>query len=128
MQRVSSARLRRGSGRLRVVMLAAAALFVLALPTTGSAIVKIDDENNDQLADFDVRDAATVAPTAAQKTAAQGLAARVTWNSYGTPGTIFNENGWVARGIKAPSAAAAARVWLNGHKGLFRIDSGSAGL
>src|SRR3954463_11424022 len=125
MPRVANARRRRGSGRLRALMLAAGAVLVLAVPSTGMAIVKIDDENNDQLADFDVRDEATAAPTAAQKAAASGLSAKVTWNNYGTPGTIFNRKGWVARDIKAPTAAAAARVWVNSNKSLLRTSASS---
>src|SRR4051794_3956965 len=123
MQRVSNARRRRGAAGLRALMLAAGAVLLLALPSTGGAIVKIDEQNNDQPADFDVRDEAKAAPTSAQKAAARGLAARVTWNNYGTPGSIFNQKGWVAKGIKAPTAASAARVWINSHRALFRTSA-----
>src|SRR3954447_13205720 len=125
MQSVSNARQWRGVRHLRMVMLAVGAVVLLALPSTAGAIVYIDEDNTDQLADFDVRDEATVAPTAAQKPAASGLAARITWNNYGTPGSIFNQKGWGARDIKAPTAAAAARVWVNSHKSLLRTSASS---
>ena len=104
---------------LRLAFLAAFALLALALPSTGLAIVYIEGVTNDQLPDYDASAEITAAPTSAQSSAAKSLNASVTWSNLGTPSTIFNSHGYVATGIKAPTAAAAAGKWLRSHSRLF---------
>src|SRR3954471_1796876 len=101
------------------------ALLALAMPSGSLAIANIEDVTPGQLPDYDSRDA--VAPTAAQLSAAGDLGARVTWNRFGTPSSVINFGGFVATGIKAPDAVAAARQWVNANAALFRLPS-AAGL
>jgi len=105
------------------VLLAALAVLALTLVPSSFGIVYIEGVTNDQLPDYDASAGLELAPTAAQTRSAQSLGANVTWNSYGTPATIFNPTGYVATGIKAPSAAAAARSWLRSNRPLFGIPS-----
>ena len=108
---------------LRAVLLAAFAALALTVVPSSFGIVYIEGVTNDQLPDFDASADLELAPTDAQTRAAYSLGANVTWNSYGTPATIFNPSGYVATGIKAPSAAAAARSWLRSNRPLFGIPS-----
>jgi hypothetical protein len=73
------------------------------------------------LRDFDAR--ASDAPTTAQLRAARSLHGRVSWSSLGAPASVIRYGGYLATGMKAPSAAAAARGWLAAHKQLFRLRS-----
>ncbi len=71
------------------------------------------------LRDFDAR--ARVAPTKAQLQAARSVHGRVSWSALGAPASVIRYGGYLAPGIKAPSAAAAARSWLAAHKQLFQL-------
>jgi extracellular elastinolytic metalloproteinase len=117
--------MRRFSFRLRraaTACLALAGLSALALTLTASglAVVQIQGQYTG-LRDFDAR--ASVAPTAAQLQAARRLRVHVSWSEFGTPASVIRYGGYLATGVKAPSAAAAARGWLARHKQLFRLRS-----
>src|SRR5262249_34854039 len=81
---------------LRWGLLAAFAILVLAMPSTGMAVVYIEGQDASALPDYDASTQTHLAPTATQLAAARSLGANVTWNSYGTPGSIFNAKGYVA--------------------------------
>jgi hypothetical protein len=102
--------------------LALAGLSVLALTlvSSGLAVVHIEGQPT-ALRDFDAR--ATTAPTTAQLRAAGALHAHVSWSSLGTPASVIRYDGYLARNLRAPSAAAAAASWLAAHKQLFRLRS-----
>ena len=72
------------------------------------------------LDDVDVR--GTVAPSAAQKSAAAGLAAAVRWNSFGTPASISPVSGTLGKATSS-DAVAAARSWLGSHANLFGLSA-----
>jgi extracellular elastinolytic metalloproteinase len=112
-----------GTRALRPAILVALAALALALPPIGSSYVYIEGVTNDQLPDFDSRDDA--APTADQVALAgtAAVGARITWNSLGTPGSMIRYGGYLATGIHAPSAAAAARAYVASRRGLFRLGS-----
>jgi extracellular elastinolytic metalloproteinase len=108
--------------RAATALLALAGLSVLALTLTASslAVVHIAGQHIG-LRDFDAR--ARVAPTITQLKAARRLRGHVSWSSLGAPASVIRYGGYLATGIKAPSAAAAARTWLVAHKQLFRLRS-----
>jgi hypothetical protein len=112
---------RRRHGRLLALWLAAAAAAVLMAGSTAQGALEIEGLH-EGLADFDVR-TDYAAPTAGQLEAAAGLGARVTWNRFGTPASVFNPEGNLASDLAAPNAAAAARAWLGRNAGLFRLPS-----
>jgi extracellular elastinolytic metalloproteinase len=45
----------------------------------------------------------------------------VSWSTLGAPASVIRYGGYLATGLKAPSAAAAARGWLAAHKQLFQL-------
>jgi hypothetical protein len=100
-----------------------AVLAVLALTLTSSSfgVVDLDGLGSDQLADFDAR--AATGPTAAQLGAARALHGTVSWSSLGTPSSVSRHGKYLSTRLKAPNAAAAARLWLGAHKRLFRLSS-----
>jgi hypothetical protein len=104
-------------------LLAPAALVLLALALTPSSfgVVDLDGAHSDQLANFDAR--AAVAPTAAQLAAASKLHGKVSWSRFGSPQQVFQRGGYLATGLRAPSAAAAARSWLAVHRQAFGLRS-----
>ena len=106
--------------RARAALLPLAGLSVLALTlaSSGLAVVHIEGQSTG-LRDFDAR--ARVAPTKAQLQAARSVHGRVSWSSLGAPASVIRYGGYLATGIKAPSAAAAARSWLAAHKQLFQL-------
>jgi extracellular elastinolytic metalloproteinase len=106
---------------LRATLLVALAVAALTLVPSSFGIVQIDSRSADRLPDFDAR--AEVKPTSAQLTSARSLRARVSWNSFGTPASIFKDGGYLATAVKAPTAAAAARSWIASHASLFRLRS-----
>lgn len=118
--------MRRLSVRLRRALaacglaLAGASVLALTLTSSGLAVVHIEGQPTG-LPDFDAR--AQLAPTTAQLKAARKLHAHVSWGSLGTPASVIRYGGYLAAGIKAPSAAAAARTWLAAHEQLFRLRS-----
>jgi hypothetical protein len=106
------------------VLLATLTVLALTLVPSSFGIVDIEGLTTDQLPDYDAR--ATIAPTSAQLTAAKSIQGRITWNTYGTPGSIIRDGGYIATGIKAPTAAAAARSWIASHAKLFRLQSAAS--
>jgi hypothetical protein len=106
---------------VRAAVVAACALFALALPAGGLAVVNLDDDAG--LADFDTR-TASVAPTDAQTAAVDALGANATWSQFGTPATLLKRGGGnLATGIQAADAESAARAWLASVSSLYRLGS-----
>jgi hypothetical protein len=98
--------------------LAGLSVIALTLASSGLAVVHIEGQSSG-LRDFDAR--ARVAPTKAQLQAARSVHGRVSWSTLGAPASVIRYGGYLATGIKAPSAAAAARGWLAAHKQLFQL-------
>ena len=106
---------------IRLLLPAALGLLALALTPSSFGIVNLDDGTTDQFADFDAR--GTAAPTADQLVAARALHGKVSWSRLGTPAQVFKQGGYLATGLRAPNAAAAATRWLNVHKQAFGLSS-----
>jgi extracellular elastinolytic metalloproteinase len=104
----------------QLVLLAGLSILALTLTSSGLAVVHIQGQSTG-LRDFDAR--AKAAPTAAQLKAARTLHGRVSWSPLGAPASVIHYGGYLATGIRAPSAAAAALSWLAAHKQLFRLRS-----
>ena len=100
--------------------LAGLSVIALTLASSSLAVVHIEGQSAG-LRDFDAR--AKAAPTAAQLKAARAIHGRVSWSSLGAPASVIHYGGYLATGIKASSAATAARSWLAAHKQLFRLRS-----
>ena len=111
----------RHSRAIKLLLPAALALLALTLTPSSFGIVNLDDGTTDQMSDFDARGAS--APTADQLAAASSVAGKVQWTRFGTPAQIFHRGGYLATGVRAPNAAAAARVYLASHKTLFGLSS-----
>ncbi|HEX3268718.1 MAG TPA: M36 family metallopeptidase, partial [Gaiellaceae bacterium] len=105
---------------MQLLLLAGLSALALTLTSSGLAVVHIEGRSSG-LPNFDAR--AKVAPTKAQLKAARSIHGRVSWSSRGAPAPVIHYGGYLATGIKAPSAAAAARSWLAAHKQLFRFRS-----
>ncbi|HKD34595.1 MAG TPA: M36 family metallopeptidase [Gaiellaceae bacterium] len=105
---------------VRLVALAGLSVLALTLAASGLAVVHIDGQSTG-LPDFDAR--ANAAPTTAQLEAARALHGHVSWGQLGAPASVIHYGGYLATGIRAPSAAAAAGSWLVRHKQLFRLRS-----
>jgi extracellular elastinolytic metalloproteinase len=73
------------------------------------------------LGNFDSRKA-SIQPTAQQRATVRDLRANATWNEFGTPSSLFSYRGNLAK-VAAPTAAAAARAWLDSNRALFKLDS-----
>jgi len=106
---------------LKLLLPAALALLALALVPSSFGIVNLDDGTTDQISDFDARGAA--APTADQLAAASSVHGKVSWSKFGTPAQVFHRGGYLATGLKARNATAAARSWLASHKQVFGLSS-----
>jgi extracellular elastinolytic metalloproteinase len=105
-----------------VTLLLTAGLAVLALTVTSSSLGVVNlNRPNGQLRDFDSR--GKVAPTRAQLRAARSIHGRVSWGPLGTPASIIHYGGYLAAGVKAPSAESAALNWLAAHKAAFGLRS-----
>ncbi len=105
----------------------AAALAALTLPASSLGVGQIQAEepqilDGQRLRDYDSR-TATVLPSAAQEAAAARLDASVRWNEFGTPQSVVQHGGYVASGIDAGSAEAAARDWMTANRALFGLGS-----
>ena len=111
----------RHSRAFKLLLPAALALLALALTPSSFGIVNLDDGTTDQISDFDARGAA--APTADQVAAASSLHGKVSWTRFGTPAQVFHRGGYLATGVRAPSAGAAALSWLAVHKSAFGLNS-----
>ncbi len=98
--------------------LAGLSVIALTLASSGLAVVHIEGQSTG-LRDFDAR--ARVAPTKAQLQAARSIHGHVSWSRLGAPASVIRYGGYLATGIKARSAAAAARSWLATHKQLFQL-------
>src|SRR3954468_20349019 len=110
--------------RVRVLPLLAVLFALLALPSTGGAVGNIEEVTPQALPDFDSR--ATVEPSADQLAAAKALGASVSWNQFGSAASVVKLDGFVASGIAAPDAVAAARQFLNDNAILFKLGSASS--
>src|SRR5215218_9609067 len=102
----------------QLLALAGLALLALTLASSGLAVVHIEGRSTG-LRDFDAR--TRVAPTKAQLQAARSIHGHVSWSTLGAPASVIRYGGYLATGIKAPSAAVAARSWLAAHKQLFQL-------
>ena len=109
------------SRAFKLLLPAALVLLGLALTPSSFGVVDLDGAHSDQIANFDARGAA--APTAAQLAAASKFHGKVQWGRFGTPQQVFHRGGYLATGLNAPNAAAAARTWLNLHKQAFGLRS-----
>jgi hypothetical protein len=104
----------------RALLLAGLSILALTLTSSSFGVVNLNRPTG-QLRDFDSR--GKVAPTKAQLSAARSIHGRVSWGSLGTPASIIRYHGYLAAGIKAPSAESAALNWLAGHKATFGLRS-----
>ena len=73
------------------------------------------------LPDYD--SSAAVEPSSDELAAADALGATVTWNQSRTPSSVIRFGGFVASGIAAPDATAAARQFLSANATLFKLSS-----
>ena len=104
----------------RFSVLVGLSVLALTLAAGGRAVVRIEGQHTG-LRDFDAR--AKIAPTKAQLEAARAIHGHVSWSPLGTPASVIHYGGYLATGLRAPSAAAAAAAWLDAHKQLFRLKS-----
>src|SRR5205085_1496177 len=112
-----SVRLQRAA-MVRVLALAGLSVLALTLVSSGFAVVHVEGQRTG-LRDFDAR--AKITPTKTQLKAARALHAHVSWSRLGTPASVIHYGGYLATGIRARSADAAATSWLAAHKQLFRL-------
>jgi extracellular elastinolytic metalloproteinase len=109
--------------RLRLFALATVTFATVALAASPASFGQAQIlDVHEGLGDFDAR-GGSVAPTAAQQAAVDAMGAEVRWNQFGTPKTLVRHGGYLATGLAAPSAASAARAWLEANKSLFRLAS-----
>src|SRR3954454_8998985 len=116
--------LSRHTRRVGVLPFLAVLFLLLALPSTGGAVGNIEEVTPQALPDFDSR--ATVEPSADQLAAAKALGASVSWNQFGSAASVVKLDGFVASGIAAPDAVAAARQFLAANAALFKLTSASS--
>src|SRR5687768_19538 len=102
--------------RRLTLALTAALLASIAVPASGA--VRIHDAAP-QRDSFDRR--GIVAPSAAQRSAARATGARVTWNRFGAPRSMFRARGWLAEGLPG-TPRDAAREFLRRNAALFRLS------
>ena len=107
--------------RHAAVLIAALSIVALALPSAGRSVVSIEGQTPQALPDYDSR--ASVAPSADQLAAADATGADVKWNEFGVASSVSRAGAYVAKGLEAPDAVAAARNWLDANKVLFGLDS-----
>ena len=107
--------------RIRVAALLAAFAGIAALaPGSAFGLASIQ-ASQDGLPDID-GPPGKVQPTAAQQALASNLGATVSWNSFGTPGSLINDRGYLATGL-GNDPVAAARSFVSRYRGLFRLSS-----
>ena len=109
-------------GCRRPVAFVIAAAAALTFATGALAVGDPLDTHKHGLTDFDAR-TGTVAPTATQQQLVSSMGARATWNRFGTPHTLVKHNGFLATGVSAVTAVAAAKYWLSATKALFRLTT-----
>jgi extracellular elastinolytic metalloproteinase len=100
----------------------AAALVAVVLPGAALSIVRVDDTQSAALSDFDSR-AGKIGPTKAQRALAAKLKVRVSWNKFGTPGSVSKRGKFLAKGIRATTAIGAARKYLVRNIRLYGLRS-----
>jgi extracellular elastinolytic metalloproteinase len=112
---------------MRLKFLGGAALVAaLGVLLPGSALSNANlHEHAEGVTEFDSR-VGTLAPSSIQRAHAKRLKASVTWNQFGTPASLTRHGRFLARGIRGKNAAVAARWYLNRHKALFGLRSGSS--
>src|ERR671918_746940 len=89
---------------------------------TDELVVDFQNEDSAHEEQFDTR-SGSVAPSSAQQAAVAQLGAEVQWNRFGTPSSLIKYGGFLASGISAKSAEAAARAWVDANAALFRLGS-----
>ena len=116
------------AGVSRGLGLLAAAMAVLALlvPAATFGAGEIPEIHHAK-SDYDAR-TGTVSPTAAQLEAVESLGADARWNRFGTPSSLIARDGFLATGLAAPSAEAAARDWLAANGEIFGVDASTLAL
>ncbi|MGH3022205.1 MAG: M36 family metallopeptidase [Gaiellaceae bacterium] len=107
---------------MRAAFVCAATGLALFAASTASGVVAIDDIHPVAEENLDTR-TASVAPSAGQLEAVERLGATARFNEFGTPQSLVRHGGFLASGIEAASAGAAAQAWLEANKGLFRLSS-----
>ncbi|MDX6511874.1 MAG: extracellular elastinolytic metalloproteinase, partial [Gaiellaceae bacterium] len=103
-----------------------AALLALLVPGSASAVGNILDRP-DLGGTFDAR-VGSIAPTAAQQSAADALGAKASWTRFGTVGSLIRFDGQPLAHLSG-TPAQAARAFVSAHRLLFKLsDAGVAGL
>src|SRR5687767_7690768 len=102
--------------RRLTLALTAALLISIAAPASGA--VKIGDQAPTRDS-FDRRGMSQ--PAAAQRSAARATGARVSWNRFGTPRSLFKARGWLAEGLTG-APRDAAREFVRRNAALFRLS------
>jgi extracellular elastinolytic metalloproteinase len=105
--------------RLRLTVVAAV-LAALVVPGTALAVGGDIHLSHEGYGDRDAR--GSVAPSAAQRDAAAALGAKARWNRFGTPRSLYRQDGYLGSGLSG-SPAEAARTWIEAHKALFRLSA-----
>jgi hypothetical protein len=105
---------------VRLLVLAGLSLVALTLTSSSFGVVNLNRPDG-QLRDFDSR--GKVAPARAELRAARSIHGRVSWGPLGTPASVIHFDGYLAAGIRAPSAESAALNWLAAHKTAFGLRS-----
>ena len=113
----------RSSAARFVVVGLVSALIAGLMASPASAIGSIL-EVHEALPDVDRRPG-SLAPTTAQLDAVESMGARASWNDFGTPLSLINDRGDLGAAPGEP--VAAARAWLDSHRGLFRLTSAEVG-
>jgi extracellular elastinolytic metalloproteinase len=115
------------AGRRHVLLAAVLAALGLIVPASSFGAVQLGGHAHDgDLADLDTR-SASIAPSAAQRTAVEELGASASWTRFGTAESLIRYGGFLASGIEAASAGSAALAFLDANRVLYRLDS-TAGL
>lgn len=107
--------------RRRAWAIVVVVLSALLVPDPAFSVVQLDDQP-DLAEEFDSR-RGTIAPTPTQRALVELLGADVTWNRFGTPGSLTRHGKFLTRGIEANTAVAAAGEWLEANRALFRLSS-----
>jgi extracellular elastinolytic metalloproteinase len=122
-------RIRRARRRALAAVAATLAVGFAGLPTAGfgapdsaSSVAHVVTPGDPVagLEDLDARGAAH--PTALQKRAAAALSARVRWNDFGTPASVYALDGSLGRAT-SKDPVKAARTWLGEHRALFGLSA-----
>jgi len=112
--------------RTFVAFIAAVAALLLTLPLVPGASAEAPPAATALAAaraavdHFDARQGA-VAPSRAAESAVAALEARAEWNRYGTPASLINHDGVLAKGLSR-DPVTAARSFISSQKALFRLS------